>query len=73
VQGSEILLTMLLTTCITALRAARLCEVLTEAGIKANYLVPKWTNKRLPPPRIEIHAEIDPAQIESIRERLKNV
>ncbi len=44
----------------TTMRAASLVEDLAEAGIKATYTQPKWTNKRLPPPMAEVQvAEAD--------------
>jgi hypothetical protein len=42
------------------MRAASLIEDLGKAGIGATQSQAKWTNKRLPPPRIEIRvAEAD--------------
>ena len=38
----------------TGMRAASLAEDLLNAGIKATVVQAKWTNKRLPPPRIEV-------------------
>jgi hypothetical protein len=41
----------------TGMRAASLVEDLAKAGIKAEKTQAKWTNKRLPPPRIEVSVE----------------
>lgn len=41
-------------TFVTGLRAASLVEDLKKAGIAATTVQPKWTNKRLPPPRIAV-------------------
>ena len=43
-----------LATFATGMRAASLIEDLAKAGIAANAVQPKWTNKKLPPPRVEI-------------------
>jgi len=41
-------------TFVTGMRAASLIEDLGKAGIIGQTFQPKWTNKRLPPPRIEV-------------------
>ena len=38
----------------TSLRAASLAEELANAGIPASISQPRWTNKRLPPPKFEV-------------------
>lgn len=49
-----------LATFATGMRAASLIEDLGKAGIGATQFQPKWKNKRLPPPRIEVQiAEAD--------------
>ena len=37
-----------------SMRAASLIEDLAAAGIKAVMAQPKWINKKLPPPRVEV-------------------
>jgi len=46
----------------TGMRAASLVHDLAKEGIMADTFQAKWTNKRLPPPRIEVR--IDPADME---------
>ena len=54
--------TKTIATFATGMRAASLIEDLAKAGIEATKFQPKWTNKRLPPPRIEVKvAEADAA------------
>lgn len=43
-----------LATFVTGMRASSLVEALAVAGIKASAVQPKWTNKKLPPPKIEV-------------------
>jgi hypothetical protein len=38
----------------TSLRASSLAEALYAAGIHSQTTTPKWVNKRLPPPKIEV-------------------
>ena len=47
----------------TSMRAASLAEDLVKAGIKATIAQAKWTNKRLPPPRIEV--SVDESDLEA--------
>lgn len=46
--------THVIATFATGMRAASLVEHLAGKGIAAHAVHPKWTNKRLPPPRIEV-------------------
>lgn len=49
----------------TGMRAASLVEDLQKAGISATKIQAKWTNKRLPPPRIEVQvaaSDVEAAQ-----------
>lgn len=66
-------LTYTVSTFATGMRAASLIEDLTKAGIKAIAIQPKWTNKRLPPPRIEVKvAESDVPTAAKILAEFKN-
>lgn len=47
-------LTETVATFATGMRAASLREDLAKAGISSIAIQPKWTNKRLPPPRVEV-------------------
>lgn len=47
----------------TAMRASSLLEDLEAAGIGAVSVAPKWTNKKMPPPKAEV--KIKPADIEA--------
>ena len=40
-----------------SLKAANLIEDLEKAGIGARYIQPKWTNKKLPPPKVEVQVK----------------
>lgn len=39
---------------VTGMRAASLVEDLEKAGIKSQTFTPKWTNKKLPPPKVAV-------------------
>lgn len=43
----------------TRLRAASLAEYLLKNGIPCSVSQAKWTNKRLPPPRVEVFVSDD--------------
>lgn len=43
----------------TTLRADSLLEDLDKAGIGASFLRPRWTEKRLPPPMVEVSVKDD--------------
>lgn len=60
-------LTETVATFATGMRAASLREDLTAAGIASIAVQPKWTNKRLPPPRVEVKvAAIDAARAKEV-------
>ncbi len=46
--------TMILKTFATSMRAASLLDDLTAVKLAASLVQPKWTNKRLPPPKVEV-------------------
>ncbi len=60
-------LTETVATFATGMRAASLREDLAAAGISSIAVQPKWTNKRLPPPRVEVKvAAIDAARAKEV-------
>jgi hypothetical protein len=60
-------LTETVATFATGMRAASLREELAKAGISSIAVQPKWTNKRLPPPRMEVKvAAIDAARAKEV-------
>lgn len=56
---------MILATFATVMRAIDLSEDLHEAGILSEVTRPKWKNKRLPPPNVEV--TVADADIEAAR------
>lgn len=57
--------TKTIATFATGMRAASLLEDLRKTGIAASTVQAKWTNKKLPPPRIEVRvaeADVDAAK-----------
>lgn len=54
VKESITMQTQLLASFATRMRAESLFEDLCKAGIQATIVQPKWTNKRLPPPKVEV-------------------
>jgi len=58
----------------TSMRAASLIEDLAAVGIKATSAQPKWTNKKLPPPRVEVRvATADTEAAKVVVEQFKRV
>lgn len=51
----------------TSMRAHSLAEALRAVNIACNVDQPKWTNKRLPPPKVEVHVtEADSAKAQAV-------
>lgn len=48
---------MTLASFATSMRATSLAEDLNTARIAAEIVKPKWINKRLPPPRVEVRID----------------